>query len=90
MTKLVRIDELTYTDLVHITGEIMATLKKPWSLGMSVRMAVAVLEEYMKTDHWKGIMEDLKKQDLGSPEDWMNTFETIYKAIITDKGSAGP
>lgn len=86
MTKLVRVDELTYADLVHITGEMMAKLRKPLSLGMSVRMATAVLVEFMKTDYWEKLLEDLKKQDLGSPEDWLDYFEKMYKTMTADEG----
>ena len=91
MTKLVRIDELTYADLVHVSGEMMAYLGKPWSLGMSVRLAVVVLDEYMKTNYWKKLLKDLKKRQIPSPQKWMDMFETMHKAAISsDEGSAGP
>jgi hypothetical protein len=86
MTKLVRIDELTYADLVHITGEMMAKLRKPWSLGMSVRMATAVLVEYMKTSGWEELLENLKKQEILSPEDWLASFEQMYRIMTADEG----
>lgn len=90
MTKLVRIDEVTYADLVHVTGEMMAKLEKPWSLGMSVRLAVVVLTEIMQSNMWRKIMEELKRKDIPSPEEWMRRFEAQYKVMTSDEGSAGP
>lgn len=90
MTKLVRIDEVTYADLVHVTGKMMSNLGKPWSLGMSVRLAVLVLENFMQTNVWKEWVEDIKKRELLSPEDWMVAFDAMHKTMTSDESSAGP
>lgn len=82
MTKVVRVDEVTYADLISITGKMMTALEKPWSLGMTVRVAVAILDQFMNTPFWKEFLKELKKKEIPPPDEFMKRFEAQFKGMI--------
>jgi len=82
MTKTVSINDLTYADLVSLSGELTALAKKPISLGMTVLITLSTFRYYSKKfskSTWDMLAKGLAS--TASPEEWDAQMDEVFKMI---------
>jgi hypothetical protein len=84
MAKTVSLNEFTYSKLAALSGELTIIVKKPVSLGMTVHLALMILEhDYQNPEMRKWIEASL--QTALPPEEFDKQWENLFKKITKSR-----
>ena len=82
MAKTVSLNELTYSKLAALSGELTIMSEKPISLGLTVHIALITFETLIENrEKRKRLEEKLKHLRISSAEDFDKGMDALYKLI---------
>lgn len=86
MPKTISVDEFTYSYVVSIAGKLMMYFGKPFSLRLTIFLAIQMLDKIIEKADRKQIEKAKQMMEGVSTEDVEKALEKAFELIATEKG----